>query len=145
MGLPLETLPSWLLVGQIAILETLLLLNLVRFRLWIQRFLLGFAVPEQRQKLFQEIAHGVMRAASERAGSLKGASIRQEGAQLLTTAEGMGDVVGTLAAQLPGTIDIAGFKIPKSVAAQLLLRFAPGILGSATGQSVTGAGGRWSP
>lgn len=108
-------LPTLLLLT-IAIIEgfvgILQLIQMVGTRVavnYLRSFVAGFGDPEARVGLFKEIAHGVMRAASERAGAVKGAASREMGASLLETAD-----LGTAA-----TIGLAEF-LPKKYRA-----FAP--------------------
>jgi len=77
MAIPLEAYP--LVIGGILLVfvDVFVLLNIVRFRVRFENFVNGFHDPEKREALFKEISHGVMRAASERAGAVKGAASRQ--------------------------------------------------------------------
>jgi hypothetical protein len=63
------------------------------------------ADPEQRQKLTLEFGHTVMRALSERAGSLRGAAARQEKAGIVDAALQSGNPLGLLGA-LPAQIEL---------------------------------------
>jgi hypothetical protein len=56
-----------------------------------------------RRQFFGEVAHGVMRALSERTGSLKGVAAKQQNAGLLETALA-GNAAGLI--NLPGKIDL---------------------------------------
>ena len=99
MSLLDPSLATWILVFQIGLLETLLLVNLVKFRAQFLSFIHGFADPESRKALFGEIAHGVLKAASERAGAVRGATSRQ--AEALMGADVSGIAIQGLASFLP--------------------------------------------
>ena len=99
MSLLDSSLATWILVIQIGILETLLLVNLLRFRAQFLSFIQGFNNPDARKLLFGEIAHGVMKAASERAGAVRGAASRQ--AESMMGADLSGAAIQGLASFLP--------------------------------------------
>jgi hypothetical protein len=83
--------------------EVFILLNVAKFRVMVTAWLLAWSSPETRKSLFGEIAHGVMRALQERAGSMKGAAVKAENAGNLAAALG-GD--GGALGLLPGKIDL---------------------------------------
>jgi hypothetical protein len=101
------------------------------------------ATPEQRQKLTLEFGHTVMRAVSERSGSLRGAAVRQEKAGLIDAALQTGNPLGILGA-LPGQIElpIVG-KVSPGQALQLFqaLRGAIGGQGGLAALTQTGNSG----
>jgi len=108
--------------------------------------------PEQRKLLLDELVnpelisklgHGLIRAFTERAGSMKGASIRQEQSNLVAAARAAGDGVGLLKA-LPGKIElpIVG-KVTPGEALELFSSLR-GLLGGQGGQGIAallGGGG----
>jgi len=95
----LSSLGTWVLVAQIAILEGLVLVNLVKFRVAFYSLMGDFKDPEKRESLFKEIAHGVMRAASERSGAIQGAVSRKAEASLSGDVSGL--AISGLASFLP--------------------------------------------
>src|SRR5439155_18028178 len=99
MAIPLEAYP--LVIGGILLVfvDVFVLLNIIRFRTGFESFVNRFNDPEARQGLFSEIAHGVMKAASERAGAVKGAASRQMEAQLGGDVSGL--AISGLASFLP--------------------------------------------
>src|SRR5438093_4399119 len=99
MSLLDTSLPTWILVIQIGILELLILINIVRLRSLVFGFLNGFTNPTSREALWKEISHGVMRAASERAGAVRGAASRQVEAELGGNLQGL--AISGLASFLP--------------------------------------------
>jgi len=99
MSLLDTSLPSWILVIQLAILEVLILINIVRLRTTVFSFLNGFQDPEKRESLWKEISHGVMRAVGERQGAVKGAASRQMEATLGQDVSGL--AISGLASFLP--------------------------------------------
>lgn len=95
-----------LLLLTIAIIEgfvgVLQLFQMVATKVGIARlwgFINDFNVPEHRISLFSEIAHGVMKAASERAGAVKGAASRQAESALTSDVSGL--ALSGLASFLP--------------------------------------------
>ena len=99
MAIPLEAYP--LVIGGILLVfvDVFVLLNIIRFRTHFENFVSDFQDPEARQILFSEIAHGVMKAASERAGAVKGAASRQMESQLTGDVSGL--AISGLASFLP--------------------------------------------
>lgn len=81
---------STLLLLSIAIIEgfvgILQLIQMIGTRvgiLWLQGLFKNASTPEGQEELFKRIAHGVLRAISERSGAVKGAASRSVGAELL--------------------------------------------------------------
>ena len=99
MAIPLEALP--LIIGGILLVfvDVFVLLNIIRFRTGFESFIHGFEDPERRELLFKEIAHGVMKAASERSGALRGAASRQAESALGADVSGL--AISGLASFLP--------------------------------------------
>jgi len=99
MAIPLEAYP--LVIGGILLVfvDVFVLLNLVKFRTNFESFVNGFQNPESREALFKEIAHGVMKAASERSGALRGAASRSAEATLGQDVSGL--AISGLASFLP--------------------------------------------
>src|SRR6267378_1260225 len=99
MAIPLEAYP--LVIGGILLVfvDVFVLLNIIKFRTQFESFVFGFQDPEKREGLFKEIAHGVMRAASERSGAVKGAASRVAEAQMGMDVSGL--AVSGLASFLP--------------------------------------------
>ncbi len=107
--------PDWtLILNQIialgvvlAPLEVFVLANLIRFRVLVTSWLAAWTSPETRKGLFGEIAHGVLRAVYERAGSMQGVAAKSQKAGLIEMAlgGGGGSAAGALAA-IPGKVDL---------------------------------------
>src|SRR5207249_8625232 len=99
VAIPLEAYP--LVIGGILLVfvDVFVLLNIIRFRTGFESFIHGFEDPEKREALFKEISHGVMRAASERAGAVKGAASRQMESALGSDVSGI--AISGLASFLP--------------------------------------------
>jgi|SRR5438445_6996768 len=99
MAIPLEAYP--LVIGGILLVfvDVFVLLNVVKFRQHFEEFVGGFQDPESRQLLFSEIAHGVMKAASERSGAIRGAASRQAESALGGDVSGL--AISGLASFLP--------------------------------------------
>jgi len=99
MAIPLEAYP--LVIGGILLvfIDVFVLLNIAKFRLRFESFVNAFNDTEKREGLFKEIAHGVMRAAGERAGAVKGAASRQSEALLSQDVSGL--AISGLASFLP--------------------------------------------
>ncbi len=98
MALPSEA-PLWGLIVGLYVIEGLLLLQALAIKRWAYRFGSEWRTPEGRESLFKEIAHGVMRAASERSGSLRGAASKQAEAAMGTDISGL--AISGLASFLP--------------------------------------------
>ena len=125
MAIPLEAYP--LVIGGILLVfvDIFVLLNIVKFRVRFENFVNGFQDPEKREALFKEISHGVMRAASERAGAVKGAASRQAESMLGQDVSGI--AISGLASFLPKKYQAFAPLIAPYI--QQFLERQPGLLG----------------
>lgn len=94
----------------LAPLEFFILRNVIVFRSTFDKlrsrlddWLVVLGTKEGRASVISELGHGLLRAVTEKAGSLKGAEMRQQNAGLLEMVKGGG--AGALAA-LPGKIEL---------------------------------------
>jgi hypothetical protein len=108
----------------------MVLLNVARLRLVVMGFLAGFNTPEKLKELFTLVAHGVLRAVQERAGSIAGVAAKQNKANIIDTVLGGGGAAAGALAAIPGKIDlpIVG-KVTIGEALQLF-QTLKGVLGS---------------
>lgn len=134
----LQTLLTLVLVVQIGLLEFFILRNVISLRQSFYSTIKSFADPEKREGLFREIAHGVLRAASERAGALKGATSRQAESALQGDISGL--AVSGLASFLPKKYQMFAPLIAPYI--QQFIERQPALLGGQQGQSAGSSQGQ---
>lgn len=113
-------------------LEFFVLRNISVFRTWMTTFLTTFSSPEHRKQLFSELAHGVLRALSERAGSLRGAAARQDQSSAITDLVSGEGGLGALGA-LRGKIDLPIIGKVTPIEALQLFNTLKGLMGKGGG------------